>query len=100
MKNLPKGRHLSVIRELRRSRRRYLYNKKIKDELKNLSKRFESSIEKKDLTNARKLLNKIYSKYDKAVKKGVIHWRKAARKKSRLTEKLNLYGSNTKEYKT
>lgn len=45
-----------------------------------------------DLDKAREMLPHVYSTIDKAVKKGVMNPKTAARKKSRLTNRVNKLG--------
>ena len=45
-------------------------------------------IAKKDVENAQKLLPKVHALLDKAAKTGTIHWKAAARRKSRLALRI------------
>ncbi len=77
MAKLKTGRHTSGLKAHRQSEKRASANRGIKTLMKNSSKEV---LEKKDA----KSLNKASSVIDKAAKKGLIHWKTAARKKSRL----------------
>lgn len=79
----------SALKEIRKNRRRYMRNKAIKSALRTYIKKFRLSIEKNDLKEAQRLLPEVYSRLDKCAKKNIIHWKKAARFKSRLISKLN-----------
>jgi small subunit ribosomal protein S20 len=79
----------SALKEIRKNRRRYLRNKAIRSALKTYIKKLKVSIDKKDLKEAQNLLPEVYSRLDKCAKKNIIHWKKAARFKSRLMAKLN-----------
>ena len=46
------------------------------------------------MENAQKLLPKAYSQLDKAAKSGTIHWKAAARKKSRLAARIKTIAQN------
>ncbi|MDF2841026.1 MAG: Ribosomal protein, partial [Clostridia bacterium] len=52
--------------------------------------KYEDSIKAGDLTIAKANYQKVTSLIDKAVAKGTIHKNTAARKKSRLSKKLNV----------
>lgn len=81
MAKLKTGRHTSGIKAHRQSEKRASANRGIKTLMKNSSKEV---LEKKDA----KSLNKASSVIDKAAKKGLIHWKTAARKKSRLAKSI------------
>ncbi|MEA3450240.1 MAG: 30S ribosomal protein S20 [Patescibacteria group bacterium] len=78
----------SAKKELRKSVKRALHNKKIKDNLKNLAKKAKKAIISKN-KNAKELTDKTLKSYDKAAQKGVINDNACDRKKSRLHNKLN-----------
>lgn len=79
----------SALKEIRKNRRRYMRNKAIKSALRTYIKKLRLSIEKNDLKEAQRLLPEVYSRLDKCARKNIIHWKKAARFKSRLISKLN-----------
>ncbi|MDD4776621.1 MAG: 30S ribosomal protein S20 [Syntrophomonas sp.] len=64
-------------------------NKSYKSALKTGIKRFELSLTGDDVDASRDILLKATSLIDKSVSKGILHKNNAARKKSRLTKKLN-----------
>jgi small subunit ribosomal protein S20 len=78
----------SAKKELRKSKKRQIYNKKIKDNLKNLIKKSRKAIEAGD-AQAKELVAKTLKALDKAAQKGVIKKNTRDRKKSRLHLKLN-----------
>jgi len=78
-------RRKSSIKRKRADKTKHQHNLKIKQELKKTLKKFQSLISGKKLDEAKAFLNKVYSKLDKAVKKGIIHRNTASRKKARLT---------------
>ena len=56
--------------------------------LRTAEKNFRSVVESADLAVAQESLSSVFNKLDKAVKAGIIHKNKAARKKSRLSALL------------
>ena len=71
----------SVKKALRQSKRRAVFNKRLKKKVKKTIRAF-----KKEPTTDR--LKKSYSALDKAAKKNVFHGNKTARLKSQLAKKL------------
>ena len=65
-----------------------LHNQNIDSELKSLSKKL-ATFTTANLDEAKKLVASLVSKYDKAVKKGVIPRGRADRRKSRITSFVN-----------
>ena len=78
----------SAKKELRKSKKRLIHNKKIKDNLKGLVKKSRKAIEAKD-KSAKDLVDKTLKAFDKAAQKGIIKKNTKDRKKSRLYKKLN-----------
>jgi small subunit ribosomal protein S20 len=64
-------------------------NTAIKSSIKTAVKRVFESVSTEDKAVIQEKLNKVYSLYDKAAGKGVLHKNNAARKKSRLTKNVN-----------
>jgi len=77
------------IKDLRSTKRRTVYNDRLRKRIKRAEKNFLDSIEKKDKEKAEKYLQHLYKVLDKAAKKNVIKKGKASRKKSRLAIQLN-----------
>jgi small subunit ribosomal protein S20 len=86
MAKLKTGRHTSALKEARRSKRRTSRNRGIKKQIKETAKKFIRSLDENSAEKSAKLLQEVYSKWDKAAKTGAIHWKTAARKKSQLTK--------------
>ena len=84
-KKLPKGRHLSQIKAARKSKRRHLTHLLIKKNLKQLSKKLERAVAKKDVKEAKEILNQAFSAWDRAAKIKFVHKKTADRKKSRMS---------------
>jgi small subunit ribosomal protein S20 len=78
----------SAAKELRKSKKRHLRNIQVISELKTLDKKVVSAVDEKKIEEAKRLLNQLAAKLDKAAAKKIIHKNKAARKKSRLMRKL------------
>jgi small subunit ribosomal protein S20 len=88
MAKLKTGRHTTTIKARRQSLRKASHNKGVRKLVKNAAKDFIAAAHKGEAAAA-DLLRKAASKLDKAAKSGVLHWKTAARKKSRLTKRLN-----------
>lgn len=78
----------SAKKELRKSIKRKISNKKIKDNLKSLIKKSRKAIEAKD-GKAKDLVAQTLKALDRAMQKGIIKKNTCDRKKSRLHQKLN-----------
>jgi len=81
--------HKSVLKRARQNKKRRLHNRAVKSTIKTYSKKVNEAIERKDIERAKEELKKTIKLLDKAVSKGVIHKNNAARRKSRLTIKVN-----------
>lgn len=88
MAKLKTGRHTGAIKAERQSRRRSLRNRTVRKDIRRSAREFLAAVQKKDEPAARELLSRVSSVWDKAAKTGVIHWKAAARKKSRLAGKI------------
>jgi ribosomal protein S20 len=78
-------RRKSSIQWQRASKKKHLRNLKVKQQLKKSLKKFQTLLSGKNTSEAKPLLQKIFSQLDKAAKKGIIRSGTASRKKSRLT---------------
>jgi len=79
----------SAKKKMRVEKRKTLRNKMVVSAMKTYVKNAEEAIESKDREVAEKAICTAASKLDKAAVKGVIHYNKAARKKSRLMKHYN-----------
>ena len=79
----------SAIKRVKTSRARNLRNSAIKSSVKTAVRKVNGAIAKSDQDGAQVTLTNVYSLLDRAARKRVIHKNAAARKKSRLTKKLN-----------
>jgi small subunit ribosomal protein S20 len=82
MAKLKTGRHTSAIKAARQADRRNSRNTGLKKAVRIAAKKVKSTKSAADLKTASSAL-------DKAAKKGVIHKKAAARKKSRLAKMIN-----------
>lgn len=78
----------SSIKRIATTKKKTLQNKSKKSALKTSIKKFDLAVSE-SAENARELLRAALKSLDKAASKGIIHKNKAARKKSRLTARLN-----------
>ncbi len=81
--------HKSAIKRQKQSLVRRERNNTVRTSLKTITKKVEASAGGKDGEAAAKLLHSAIIAFDRAASKGVIHKRTAARKKSRLSKKIN-----------
>lgn len=84
MAKLKTGRHTGAQKAARQALKRMLRNRVIKRGIRAAAKGVVEAASKRDLAGMPKLLSEASSAWDKAAKSGVIHWKTAARKKSRL----------------
>ena len=94
MAKLKTGRHTSAIKAWRKSEKLASKNRGVKTRIHDTAKEFGAFVAKKDIESAQKMLPKAYALLDKAAKKGTIHWKSAARKKSRLTARIKAIAQN------
>jgi len=81
----------SAKKELRKSIKRQVANKKVIKEIKSLAKESRKAIDTKK-GDAQELVKKAIKALDKAAKTGTIKKNTASRRKSRLSKKLNKVG--------
>jgi small subunit ribosomal protein S20 len=81
--------HKSAIKKMRQDEVRRLRNKSYKTRVKNVIKSVEAAIKEQKREAAEKALHEAISVIDQVASKGIIHKNNAARKKSRLTKKVN-----------
>ncbi len=79
----------SSIKKIRIDKRRRAANVRIISELKTVPRKVVNLIVQKNADQASKESGELFSKLDKAVKKGVIHKNMASRRKSRIALKIN-----------
>lgn len=81
--------HKSALKKIKQDKVRQMRNKAYKTRLKNVVKSVETAISEANKEAAQTALQEAISTLDRVASKGVIHKNKAARKKSRLTKKVN-----------
>ncbi|MCP4396035.1 MAG: 30S ribosomal protein S20 [bacterium] len=81
--------HKSALKKIKQDEVRRMRNKAYKTRLKNIFKTVETAISESNKEAAQAALQEAVSTLDRTASKGIIHKNKAARKKSRLTKKVN-----------
>jgi small subunit ribosomal protein S20 len=81
--------HKSALKKIKQDKVRQMRNKAYKTRLKNVVKSVEAAISESNKEAAQTALQEAVSTLDRVASKGIIHKNKAARKKSRLTKKVN-----------
>ena len=76
--------HRSAVKRMKQNEKLRQRNVAVKSRLKTFLKRTRAAIDAKDQDQIEQLVPKTVSYLDEAVSKGVIHWRNAARAKSRI----------------
>ncbi len=76
------------IKKIRVDERRHTHNLRVISELKTVSRKVAELIASKNKAEAAKACRILFSRLDKAVKKGVIHKNRASRRKSRVSLKI------------
>ena len=83
------AKHKSAIKRHKQSINRNARNRAARTRVKNVVKDVRAAIQNNDKESAQKALTYATSTLDKIAGKGVIHWKKAARKVSRLAKAVN-----------
>jgi small subunit ribosomal protein S20 len=78
---------------MRQNETRRIRNRHVKTGIKTMIKRVREAVQAKDKATAQAALAQVTPLVDKAVNKGVIHWRTGARKISRLNKLVNTMGA-------
>jgi small subunit ribosomal protein S20 len=81
-------RHASAMKAYRQSIKRNLRNRDIKKGIRLAVRAVSDAAVAKDATKLNQLLSTASSAIDKAAQRGALHWKTAARKKSRLAKRL------------
>ncbi|MBI3549552.1 MAG: 30S ribosomal protein S20 [Elusimicrobia bacterium] len=84
MAKLKTGRHTGALKASRQAHTHMVRNRSVKRQIRSLAKEYTEAAGSKDAAKLKDLLPKVSSAWDKAAKTGAIHWKAAARKKSRL----------------
>ena len=78
----------NAIKKIRSDEQKRLRNKSVKSELRTLARKFIALCLEKDKAKAKDHCRLLFSKLDKAVKKGVVREGAANRTKSRISKRL------------
>ena len=89
MAKLKTGRHTSALKAHRQSVTHAEHNLQIRSKIRTIARHVEQAVAAKDAKTAKSLLEEAFSAWDKAAKTGVVHWRAASRKKSRLSDRVS-----------
>lgn len=81
--------HKSALKRAKQSETRRMRNKAAKTHVKTVVKQLQAAMESDSSDNLRELLVNAQATLDMAAKKGVMHKNTAARKVSRLTQRIN-----------
>ena len=79
----------SSIKKIRVDKRRREVNRRTISELRTVARQVTSLIAAKKADEASRASGELFSKLDKAVKKGILHENTASRRKSRVQLKIN-----------
>jgi small subunit ribosomal protein S20 len=82
-------RRRSSLKSIRADKKKRVKNLRVKQGLKKTLKKFQELLAAKNTSEAKSLLNKVFSQLDKAAKKKIVHPKTAERKKSRLSKRLS-----------
>ncbi len=82
------GRHSSAIKANRQAVKRNALNRAAKKEIRLSTRKVIDAAQAKDATKAAGALSESASLLDKAARKGLIHWKAAARRKSNLSRQV------------
>jgi small subunit ribosomal protein S20 len=85
--------HNSAEKRMRQNEVRRMRNRQVKTGIKTMIKRVREAVQAKDKAKAQAALAQVTPLVDKAVSKGVLHWRNGARKISRLNKLVNTIGT-------
>lgn len=88
-KKLVKGRHASAIKRARQNETRKLRNAATKSRVTTFEKKLVSAISAKDVKAAQTALAGFMSEIDRAAQKGVVHFKRAARRVSSLSKQVS-----------
>ncbi|HBM79762.1 MAG: 30S ribosomal protein S20 [Clostridiales bacterium] len=79
----------SAIKRIKITEKKTLRNRMVKSSVKTIVKKFDEYVAAGNMDEAKKLFPRVSHVIDRAAAKGVIHRNTAARKKSKLSLKLN-----------
>jgi small subunit ribosomal protein S20 len=86
MAKLKTGRHTSALKEARKAKKRAERNKAIKSKIRTSIKKVEEAIKNNNARIAEEHLSVVFSEWDKAAKKNIVHYKAASNQKARLSK--------------
>lgn len=89
MAKLKTGRHTSALKEARKAKKRTERNSAIKSKIRNSVKKVEAALKNNDVELAKEHLKVLFSEWDKAAKRNVVHHKAASNQKARLSKKVS-----------
>ena len=89
MAKLKTGRHTSALKAHRQSESHAEHNLQVRSKIRTIARKVEAAVASKDAKSAKSLLSEAFTAWDRAAKTGIIHWRAASRKKSRLAGRVD-----------
>ena len=96
MAKLKTGRHTSALKASRQAVKHAEHNLQIRSKIRTIARKVEAAVTSKDAKLAKSLLSEAFAAWDKAAKSGIVHWRAASRKKSRLSERVGALSAGSK----
>jgi small subunit ribosomal protein S20 len=96
LETTPVAHSLSAKKRVRQTERRNARNRSRKELLKQSLKGFNAALASNDVEKATQSLQKVTQRLDRNAVKGVIHKNTAARKRSRLTKRVNALKAGAK----
>ncbi len=87
--------HASAKKRVRQTEKRTLRNKHIRTTCRTYMKRVRKAVTEGDVESARKWLELASRQIDRAVQKGVFHWKTGARYVSRLSRQVHRLGQQS-----
>lgn len=87
--------HKSAEKRMRQNEARRMRNRHVKTGIKTLIRTVREAAQGKNKAKAQAALTQLTPLVDKAVSKGVIHWRNGSRKISRLNKLINTMGAKS-----
>lgn len=88
--------HKSAAKRARQTVKRNALNRSRRAKLHTTTKAVEQAVAKKDASLAKKSMTKAESTLARAARKGMIHWKTAARKTSRLAKRVKTMSAKNK----
>ncbi|MDR2708815.1 MAG: 30S ribosomal protein S20 [Elusimicrobiota bacterium] len=89
MAKLKTGRHTSALKEARKTVKRTARNSSVKSSIRTAVKKVEDLIKKKDVQGSLDALRNVFSVWDKASKRNIVHKKAASNQKARLSKKVS-----------